>query len=44
MVGVDGSVVLIDFERSAWGQPEWDLAMTATEHVTAGWWTGAEYR
>ena len=34
---------LIDFERFAWGHPEWDLAMTATEYATAGWWTGAEY-
>jgi aminoglycoside phosphotransferase (APT) family kinase protein len=35
--------VLIDFERFAWGHPEWDLSMTATEHLTAGWWTDAEY-
>lgn len=35
--------VLIDFERCAWGQPEWDLAMTATEFVTAGWWTADQY-
>jgi aminoglycoside phosphotransferase (APT) family kinase protein len=34
---------LIDFERFAWGQPEWDLSMTATEYQTAGWWTEAEY-
>ncbi|MGH3616220.1 MAG: phosphotransferase family protein [Pseudonocardia sp.] len=33
----DENVVLIDFERVAWGQPDWDLGMTATEHVTAGW-------
>lgn len=39
----DGNYVLIDFERFAWGQPEWDLAMTATEYVTAGWWTDEEY-
>jgi aminoglycoside phosphotransferase (APT) family kinase protein len=39
----DGQPVLIDFERFAWGQPEWDLSMTATEYQTAGWWTGAEY-
>jgi aminoglycoside phosphotransferase (APT) family kinase protein len=39
-----GRPVLIDFERFAWGQPEWDLAVTATEHRTAGWWTDAEYR
>lgn len=35
--------VLIDFERFAWGQPEWDLAMTATEYESAGWWSSAEY-
>ena len=35
--------ILIDFERFAWGQPEWDLSMTATEYQTAGWWTDAEY-
>lgn len=40
----DGSAVLIDFERFAWGQPEWDLAMTATEYASAGWWTAEEYR
>lgn len=39
----DGGAVLIDFERFAWGQPEWDLAMTATEYVTAGWWTDDQY-
>lgn len=40
----DEQPILIDFERFAWGQPEWDLAMTATEHVTAKWWTAEEYR
>jgi aminoglycoside phosphotransferase (APT) family kinase protein len=39
----DGRAILIDFERFAWGQPEWDLSMTATEYLTAGWWTDAEY-
>ncbi|GIF02359.1 aminoglycoside phosphotransferase family protein [Paractinoplanes rishiriensis] len=39
----EGMPLLIDFERFAWGQPEWDLAMTATEYETAGWWTAAEY-
>ncbi len=39
----DGQPVLIDFERFAWGQPEWDLAMTATEYLTAKWWTDDEY-
>ncbi|WP_219417148.1 phosphotransferase enzyme family protein [Pseudonocardia nigra] len=38
-----GEVVLIDFERVSFGQPEWDLSMTATEHVTAQWWTSAQY-
>jgi Ser/Thr protein kinase RdoA (MazF antagonist) len=36
-------VQLIDFERVAWGQPEWDLAMTATEFLTAQFWTDAQY-
>jgi aminoglycoside phosphotransferase (APT) family kinase protein len=39
----DAQAVLIDFERFAWGQPEWDLSMTATEYQTAGWWTETEY-
>ena len=39
----DDKPVLIDFERFAWGQPEWDLAMTATEYDSAGWWTAGEY-
>jgi aminoglycoside phosphotransferase (APT) family kinase protein len=39
----DGQSTLIDFERFAWGQPEWDLSMTATEYQTAGWWTESEY-
>ncbi|MEO6090654.1 MAG: aminoglycoside phosphotransferase family protein, partial [Umezawaea sp.] len=39
----DDKAVLIDFERFAWGQPEWDLAMTATSHQTAGWLTSEEY-
>ncbi|HEX5403979.1 MAG TPA: aminoglycoside phosphotransferase family protein [Pseudonocardiaceae bacterium] len=39
----DDQPVLIDFERFAWGQPEWDLAMTATEHLTAKWWTDDQY-
>lgn len=38
-----GRPILIDFERFAWGQPEWDLAMTATEHESAGWWSRSEY-
>jgi aminoglycoside phosphotransferase (APT) family kinase protein len=39
----NGEPVLIDFERFAWGQPEWDLSMTATEYQTAEWWTESEY-
>jgi aminoglycoside phosphotransferase (APT) family kinase protein len=39
----DGRIILIDFERFAWGQPEWDLSMTATEYITAGFWTEAQY-
>lgn len=35
----DGAAIMIDFERFSWGQPEWDLAMTATEYLSAGWWT-----
>jgi Ser/Thr protein kinase RdoA (MazF antagonist) len=38
----DGRVVLIDLERFAFGQPETDLALTATEHLV-GWHTKAEY-
>jgi thiamine kinase-like enzyme len=37
-----GEVILIDFERFAYGPPESDLAMTATEHLI-GWHTDAEY-
>lgn len=36
--------ILIDFERFAWGQPEWDLTMTATEYLTAGWWSPDDYQ
>jgi Ser/Thr protein kinase RdoA (MazF antagonist) len=39
----DGRALLIDFERFAWGQPEWDLAVIATEYLTGGWWSGDEY-
>ncbi|WP_193318787.1 phosphotransferase family protein [Nonomuraea phyllanthi] len=38
----DGSVLLIDFERFAFGPPETDLAVTAIEH-SVGWGTRAEY-
>lgn len=36
--------ILIDFERFAYGQPEWDLGMTATEYKVAGWWTPQQYQ
>ncbi|MBF8191593.1 aminoglycoside phosphotransferase family protein [Nonomuraea sp. K274] len=39
---VGGGVVLIDFERFAFGPPETDLAVTAIEH-TLSWGTRAEY-
>ncbi|MBW0091526.1 aminoglycoside phosphotransferase family protein [Pseudonocardia sp. KRD-184] len=38
-----GRAELIDFEGFCWGHPEWDLAMTATEYVTAGFWTTEQY-
>ncbi|MYW90014.1 aminoglycoside phosphotransferase family protein [Amycolatopsis rubida] len=38
-----GKPLLIDFECVGWGQPEWDLAVTATEYVSAGFWTGSQY-
>lgn len=38
----DGTIVLIDFERFAFGPPETDLAVTALEH-SLGWGTRAEY-
>jgi aminoglycoside phosphotransferase (APT) family kinase protein len=40
----DGQPVLIDFERVAWGQPEWDLAKTATEFQLARFYTASQYR
>jgi aminoglycoside phosphotransferase (APT) family kinase protein len=39
----DDRVEFIDFEGFCWGHPEWDLAMTATEYVTAGFWTSEQY-
>jgi aminoglycoside phosphotransferase (APT) family kinase protein len=38
----DGTVLLIDFERFAFGPPESDLAVTATEHLI-GWHTSEQY-
>ncbi|WP_093577060.1 phosphotransferase enzyme family protein [Amycolatopsis rubida] len=43
MISTDGSPVLIDFERTGWGHPELDLAVTATEYTTAKWWTDEQY-
>lgn len=39
----DNAPTLIDFERFAWGHPEWDLAVSATEYLTAGWLTREQY-
>lgn len=38
----DGTILLIDFERFAFGPPESDLAVTATEYLI-GWHTDADY-
>lgn len=38
----DGAVLLIDFERFAFGPPESDLALTATEYLI-GWHSDAAY-
>lgn len=43
MVPADGIPVLIDLENVGIGQPEWDLAVTATEYLVAGFWTDAQY-
>lgn len=43
MVTQEGEVLLIDFEGFCWGHPEWDLATTATEYVTAKFWTASQY-
>ncbi|MGL5809968.1 MAG: phosphotransferase enzyme family protein [Nocardioides sp.] len=39
----DGRMVLIDFERFAWGPPEWDLVKISIEHLVAGFTTAADY-
>jgi len=39
---IDGQVLLIDFERFAFGPPESDLAVTATEYLI-GWHTDIAY-
>lgn len=38
----DGAVIMIDFERFAYGHPESDLSVTATEHLI-GWHTDDQY-
>ena len=38
----DGTVVLIDLERFAFGHPETDLSVTATEYLI-GWHTDEQY-
>lgn len=43
MVPADGGPVVIDLENMALGQPEWDLNVTATEYVIAGFWTAEQY-
>jgi Ser/Thr protein kinase RdoA (MazF antagonist) len=40
---IEEDPVLLDFENTAHGQPEWDLAVTATEYATGGWWTAEQY-
>jgi hypothetical protein len=35
--------ILLGLGRFSWGQPEWDLAQVATEHLTTGRWSDAEY-
>jgi phosphotransferase family enzyme len=42
IVKPDGEAVLIDFERFAFGQPESDLSVTATEYLV-GWHADEEY-
>lgn len=32
-----GAIFLLDFERTAFGPPEWDLVSTAVSHVSTGW-------
>jgi Ser/Thr protein kinase RdoA (MazF antagonist) len=44
MIQTNGTALMIDLERFSYGHPEWDVSVTATEHVTAGWWTRDEYR
>lgn len=43
MVPTDGRPVVIDLENVAFGQPEWDISVTATEYLVAGFWTAEQY-
>jgi len=43
MRAADGSVVIIDLEGFALGHPEWDLIVTGTEYLSAGWVTDRQY-
>ncbi|WP_158264120.1 phosphotransferase family protein [Amycolatopsis sp. CA-126428] len=39
----NGTPILIDFENVGWGQPEWDLSVTATEYASAKFWSRDQY-
>jgi aminoglycoside phosphotransferase (APT) family kinase protein len=36
----DGTAILLDFERSSYGPPEWDLAHSAIKYTSFGWSPG----
>lgn len=40
----DDEPVVLDLERFAVGPPEWDLVLTAVEHVTCGWISHSDYQ
>ncbi|MDQ1248110.1 MAG: hypothetical protein QG597_2482 [Actinomycetota bacterium] len=40
----DGGIRLIDFEGFAFGQREWDLAVSGVEYLSARWVTDEQYR
>jgi aminoglycoside phosphotransferase (APT) family kinase protein len=39
----DGTVLLLDLERTSMGPPEWDLVHTAIKHSSFGWITAEQY-
>jgi Ser/Thr protein kinase RdoA (MazF antagonist) len=39
----DGRTILLDFERCAFGPPEWDLTSTAVSHATTAWLDAEEW-